>query len=308
MNRQTRAGLSVVLAAVLSVLLCIASFAEEETGLLPEQEPAADAAATPAVTETVSPPVIIQEIQDEDYGTVEPEVIAANTPAMAGTFDDLFTPGPDETETLPGEVSAAVTPVAENAEEGTEPEAEPDQAEPGQTEPEAAEEVSVNGETGGEEEPMTEESSGQEAPVTSADEEEKTTAGEEAAPGDTGEEEPTSDDGVEEITAEEEPAGDDRAEEIAAEEEPAGEETEPTQAEKVRVTVSVEITMVDDNVMQLNAVINDPEGRNYEYQWQVSEDGGKTYSDIPEAKEDKLEIELTDENLGYMWRVWVRAL
>ena len=308
MNRQTRAGLSVVLAAVLSVLLCIASFAEEETGLLPEQEPAADAAATPAVTETISPPVIIQEIQDEDYGTVEPEVIAANTPAMTGTFDDLFTPGPDETETLPGEVSAAVTPVAENAEEGTEPEAESDQAEPGQTEPEAAEEVSVNGETGGEEEPMTEESSGQEAPVTSADEEEKTTAGEEAAPGDTGEEEPTSDDGVEEITAEEEPAGDDRAEEIAAEEEPAGEETEPTQAEEVRVTVSVEITMVDDNVMQLNAVINDPEGRNYEYQWQVSEDGGKTYSDIPEAKEDKLEIELTDENLGYMWRVWVRAL
>lgn len=308
MNRQTRAGLSLILAAVLSVLLCIASFAEEETGLRPEQEPAADAAATPAVTETVSHPVIIQEIQDEDYGTVEPEVIAANTPAMTGTFDDLFTPGPDETETLPGEVSAAVTPVAENAEEGTEPEAETDQAEPGQTEPEAAEEVPVNGETGSEEEPMTEESSGQEAPVTSADEEEKTTAGEEAAPGDTGEEEPTGDDGTEEITAEEEPAGDDRAEEIAAEEEPAGEETEPTQAEEVRVTVSVEITMVDDNVMQLNAVINDPEGRNYEYQWQVSEDGGKTYSDIPEAKEDKLEIELTDENLGYMWRVWVRAL
>ena len=74
------------------------------------------------------------------------------------------------------------------------------------------------------------------------------------------------------------------------------------------MTVSVVITMVDDNVMQLNAVINDPEGRNYEYQWQVSEDGGKTYSDIPEAKEDKLQIELTDENLGYMWRVWVRAV
>ncbi|MBP5726833.1 MAG: hypothetical protein J6Y48_07130, partial [Clostridia bacterium] len=122
MNRLTRAGLSLILATVLSVLLCIPSFADENTGLSPEQEPAADAAATPAVTETVSPPVIIQEIQDEDYGTVEPEVIAANTPEMTGTFDDLYTPGPEETEALPGEVSAAVTPAVENTEEGTEPE------------------------------------------------------------------------------------------------------------------------------------------------------------------------------------------
>ena len=246
MNRLTRAGLSLILAAVLSVLLCIPSFADENTGLSPEQEPAAEAAATPAVTETVSPPVIIQEIQDEDYGTVEPEVIAANTPEMTGTFDDLYTPGPEETEALPGEVSAAVTPAVENTEEETEPEAEPAQAEP-----ETEEEVPVNGEDGSGEETAEEEPSGQEEPVTDAGEEEEPAADEEAGPGETAEE----------------PAGDAGTEETAAEEEPDGEEAEPAQAEEVRVTVSVVITMVDDNVMLLNAVINDPEGRNYEYQW-----------------------------------------
>ena len=66
--------------------------------------------------------------------------------------------------------------------------------------------------------------------------------------------------------------------------------------------------MIDENVMRLLAVVNDPEGRDFLYQWQVSEDRGITYTDIQEATTDELKVELNDENINDMWRVRVQAI
>ena len=90
-------------------------------------------------------------------------------------------------------------------------------------------------------------------------------------------------------------------------EETAEPESEP-ETEKARVTVKVEISMIDETVMRLLAVVDDPEGREFLYQWQVSEDSGMTYTDIPEATTDELKVELTDENISDMWRVRVQAI
>ena len=100
-------------------------------------------------------------------------------------------------------------------------------------------------------------------------------------------------------------------EENAGGEEPEEESAEPEatpEPEKPRVTVRVEISMIDETVMRLLAVVNDPEGRDFLYQWQVSEDRGITYTDIQEATTDELKVELTDENINDMWRVRVQAI
>jgi len=71
------------------------------------------------------------------------------------------------------------------------------------------------------------------------------------------------------------------------------------------VKVTVVTTMVGENVMKLSAVVEDPEGRNFSFQWQVSEDGGNSYSDIAEANGEELAVELNDENINNFWRVKV---
>ena len=96
-------------------------------------------------------------------------------------------------------------------------------------------------------------------------------------------------------------------EKTEGEEDPEDPEAVP-EPEKARVTVTVEISMIDETVMRLLAVVDDPEGREFLYQWQVSEDSGMTYTDIPEATTDELKVELTDENISDMWRVRVQAI
>ena len=65
------------------------------------------------------------------------------------------------------------------------------------------------------------------------------------------------------------------------------------------------VSMEDEFTMKLHAVVNDPEGRQFIYQWQVSEDGGQNYSDIEEATKAELDVELNAENINNLWRVRV---
>ncbi len=81
----------------------------------------------------------------------------------------------------------------------------------------------------------------------------------------------------------------------------AAAETENTS----KVTVTVTATMKSEREMLLDAVVNDPEGRDFCYQWQVSMDGGENYQDVENATESKLEVELTEENISGLWRVSV---
>ena len=55
-------------------------------------------------------------------------------------------------------------------------------------------------------------------------------------------------------------------------------------------------------------MVNDPEGRQYIYQWQVSEDGGENFLDILGATADELQVELTENNRNDMWRIWGQAV
>ena len=63
--------------------------------------------------------------------------------------------------------------------------------------------------------------------------------------------------------------------------------------------------MRSDNLMHLKAVIDDPEGNEYEYQWQVSVDGGENYEDVEDQTEDFMDVELDEENASNLWRVRV---
>ena len=97
--------------------------------------------------------------------------------------------------------------------------------------------------------------------------------------------------------------------EADGEEQPAEDaEEQPEEAEADEVTVNVTATMEDEFTMKLHAVVVDPEGRQYIYQWQVSEDGGENFLDILGATADELEVELTEDNMQDMWRVWVQAV
>ena len=60
--------------------------------------------------------------------------------------------------------------------------------------------------------------------------------------------------------------------------------------------------------MKLHAQVNDPQGRQFIFQWQVSEDGGENFLDILGATADELKVELTEDNATDMWRVWVQAV
>jgi len=88
-------------------------------------------------------------------------------------------------------------------------------------------------------------------------------------------------------------------------EEPAEEEIEE-QASKVSVKVTA--SMRSDNLMHLKAVVDDPEGNEYEYQWQVSVDGGENYEDCEDQTEEFMDVELDEENASNLWRVKVHAV
>ena len=95
------------------------------------------------------------------------------------------------------------------------------------------------------------------------------------------------------------------------EEENGTEETDGEQPEDetadAPVTVKVISTMKSDDEMNLAAVVSDPLQREYSYQWQVSEDGGKSYRDMDNATEAELDILLDETNVTNLWRVKVQV-
>jgi hypothetical protein len=111
-----------------------------------------------------------------------------------------------------------------------------------------------------------------------------------------------------EATEETEALAEEIAEETAEEktEEEKTEDEKPEEASKV--TVKVTASMRDNNLMHLKAEVQDPEGKDYNYQWQVSVDGGDNYEDVEDAEEDFLDVELDEENMMNLWRVKVHAV
>ena len=269
MTRQIRMILLMILAVMLCVVFSMPSLAFEADEPVPEAEPAAEAVTEPAPEPTVE--------------VSAPVEIAVISDTDWGNVDKELvaarTPAITETlinpeQTEPEETAApAETPAAE-------PAAAPDTPEPAKTEPA----------------PAAEENPAEEQPA------EQEPAGEPAGEG------PDEEVPADEPAAEPAPVN---PEEKAGGEEPEEESAEPEatpEPEKPRVTVRVEISMIDETVMRLLAVVNDPEGRDFLYQWQVSEDRGITYTDIQEATTDELKVELTDENINDMWRVRVQAI
>ncbi len=105
---------------------------------------------------------------------------------------------------------------------------------------------------------------------------------------------------VEETEGTEESEGSEDTEEI--------EETEETKETTPEVVVKVTASMRSENLMHLKAHIEDPNGNDYNYQWQVSVDGGENYEDVEDAEEDFFDVELDEENVSNLWRVKVHAV
>jgi len=306
MTRRLRMIFSMILAVMLCVVFSMPSLAFEADEPAPEAEPEEVMLTEPAPepTVTISAPVEIAVIPDEDWGSVGSEAIA-----------NVFTPAVTEeaesgSDTEPEETPAPMdTPEAETA-------AAPETPGPAGTETLTdAEEMSAEDQPA-EETPAEEQPAG-ETPETeppAADTPEEDTAGEETDETVT-ENQPAAEEPVQEFTEEVIPDGEE-TEEVSEEPEEGPEDVEEDsedpetvpEPETARVTVTVEISMIDDTIMRLLAVVSDPEGRDFLYQWQVSEDSGMTYTDIPEANTDELKVELTDENITDMWRVKVQAV
>lgn len=298
MTRTSRMILTMILAVVLSVVFTVPSFANE--------------ASEASDKETVI-------IRDADAGTVTPEVIAEHTPEMTWEFTHPEepkapaatqkkaeeTPKPKVSEPAPKETKAPVTEAPATEVPVTEaPATEVPVTEAPVTEAPAAEA------------PVTQ-APAAEAPETGATETEAPAADEPATetpvaaePAEEAAEEPARETTEEAAEESQDPAED--AEEVpeTAEEDPAAEETEeiPEEEASEEVTVRIITTMVDEYTMKLHAVVNDPEGRQYIYQWQVSEDGGENFLDILGATADELQVELTENNRNDMWRIWVQAV
>ena len=313
MTRRLRMIFSMILAVMLCVVFSMPSLAFEADEPAPEAEPEEVMVTEPAPepTVTISAPVEIAVIPDEDWGSVGPEAIAnVFTPAVT---EEAESGGDTEPEETPGPAETAAA----------EPQEAPETPEPAGNEPLTdAEEMSAEDQPA-EEMPVAEQPA-EETPETeppAADTPEEDTEGEETDETVT-ENQPAAEEPVQEFPEEVIPDGEE-TEEVSEEPEEGPEEPEEgpeepeeapeeleaaTEPETARVTVTVEISMIDDTIMRLLAVVNDPEGRDFLYQWQVSEDSGMTYTDIPEANTDELKVELTDENITDMWRVKVQAV
>lgn len=257
-----------ILAVMLCVIFSMPSLAFEAEEPTPQAAPEEVTATEPAPepTVTVSAPVEIAVIPDDDWGSVEPGYAAM---VMASTMEKATNSEAAEPEITPAPMDIPAD----------EPVAAPDTSATAETEPV----------------PAAEEEPGTDQPA------------EEIPAADTADEEP---DGP--VTADQ-PEMEELVQEIPEEEETDGEYPEEKPEDTVpetesHVTVTVEVSMINETLMYLQAVVNDPEGRDFLYQWQVSEDSGITFTDIPEATTDELEVELTDENINDMWRVRVEAI
>ena len=294
MTRRLRMILLIILAVMLCVVFSIPSLAFEADNLPQETVPAEETMTTPAPepTVTVSPPVEIAVIEDEDWGNVGPEKLDVTvTPAAAEetvSGGETEPEAPDLQEDLLAEEETAAEPAA--AEPETAPEEELPAADQ-QQETEPAAENTV-------EEPAAENTAEEPAAETTAEE----------PAGKIAEEKPIPDAAEPADQPDADESGEGSSDEANPEEEETAEPESEPETEKARVTVKVEISMIDETMMRLLAVVDDPEGREFLYQWQVSEDSGMTYTDIPEATTDELKVELTDENISDMWRVRVQAI
>jgi len=152
----------------------------------------------------------------------------------------------------------------------------------------------------GKEKPAAEEPAQENAPETAED----VTETEEESPAEATEETKTSTEESAEETKEE--TVEETAEETVEEtQEETEEESEETAS---KVVVKVTASMRNENLMHLKAEVQDPEGKDYNYQWQVSVDGGDNYEDVEDAEEDFLDVELDEENMMNLWRVKVHAV
>ena len=221
---------------------------------------------------------------DDDWGYVSPEVIEQHTPEMTQEFIHA-----DDPDWQPKEETAATPePVAEPAPEVQETVEEP-------AENKAAESTETPAD-------VTDEDKAESVDVTenqAEDQAEEETKEENAEPGEEENVESTEEENFE--STEEENV------------EPTEEENvEPTEEENTeeasKVTVKVTASMRSDNLMHLKAVVDDPEGHEYEYQWQVSVDGGENYEDCEDQTEEFMDVELDEENASNIWRVRVHAV
>ena len=213
---------------------------------------------------------------DDDWGYVSPEVIEQHTPEMTQEFihaDDPDWPPKDET-------AATSEPVTEPAPEVQETVEEP-------TENKAAESTETPAD-------VTDEDKAEPIDVTenqAEDQSEEETKEENAEPGEEENVESTEEENVE-----------------STEEENIEPTEEENTEEASKVTVKVTASMRSDNLMHLKAVVDDPEGNEYEYQWQVSVDGGENYEDVEDQTEEFMDVELDEENASNIWRVRVHAV
>lgn len=205
---------------------------------------------------------------DDDWGYVSPEVIEQHTPEMTQEFIHA-----DDPDWQPKEETAATPePVAEPAPEVQETVEEP-------AENKAAESTETPAD-------VTDEDKAESVDVTenqAEDQSEEETKEENAEPGEEENVESTEEENVE-------PTEEENTEEAS------------------KVTVKVTASMRSDNLMHLKAVVDDPEGHEYEYQWQVSVDGGENYEDCEDQTEEFMDVELDEENASNIWRVRVHAV
>ena len=272
MTQKIRMILAMILAVMMLVFVSVPSVAEEtinDDEWLIEDEEVVDAEDEEADEE--------EEFlfDDDDWGFVAEEVIAQYTPEMTQEFIHADDPDwvPEENQEVPAEEAPVAEETAVN-----EPVAEkPAVEEPAVEEPAVEETVK--------EEPAVEETAAETPAV-----------------------EETVTEKVEEIVSDEPVSAEPVAAEPEAEATEAPAEANEEPAASGEVTVTVTTAMTEENLMKLTAVVNDPEGRSYTFQWQVSEDGGENYEDVEDATEDELEIELTDENISNLWRVKVQQI
>ena len=213
---------------------------------------------------------------DDDWGYVSPEVIEQHTPEMTQEFihaDDPDWQPKEETATTP-------EPVAEPAPEVQETVEEP-----------AGNKAAESTETPTD---VTDEDKAESVDVTenqAEDQSEEETKEENAEPGEEENVESTEEENVE-----------------STEEENVEPTEEENTEEASKVTVKVTASMRSDNLMHLKAVVDDPEEHEYEYQWQVSVDGGENYEDCEDQTEEFMDVELDEENASNIWRVRVHAV
>ena len=92
----------------------------------------------------------------------------------------------------------------------------------------------------------------------------------------------------------------------------AAEEPKTAAEETVRVQIVSSLEGVSyvtvGTEMVLTAKVDDPLNRPCTYQWEVSTDGGKTFTPMAGETQESLSVILTPDNAASLWRVTVHTL